>query len=196
MEKIIDRSISSLGGSYSPNINGIVNTAMAAALGGTVETIGGGKFSNGAVTGAFVYLLNHASQQGDGDKKTTREETIQKQKQELKLIGSTAYAKDNVWKVWPLNYQIEAGQHVRIDVKNMNFFGAHIEVSDYSTGSSYSKWFGLFNYTGETFQKVVPPFSTRTFDFYYCGSERRTWIFHFYSESDFINVGIKFYSNE
>jgi len=32
---------------------------MAAALGGTAETIGGGKFSNGAVTGAFVYLLNH-----------------------------------------------------------------------------------------------------------------------------------------
>ena len=34
---------------------------MAATLGGTVEVIGGGKFSNGAVTGAFVYLLNHAA---------------------------------------------------------------------------------------------------------------------------------------
>ena len=53
--------VSSLGGSYSPNVNGVVNTAMAATLGGTAETLGGGKFSNGAVTGAFVYLLNHAA---------------------------------------------------------------------------------------------------------------------------------------
>ncbi len=49
-----------MGGSYSPNVNGVVNTAMSATLGGTAEVIGGGKFSNGAVTGAFVYLLNHA----------------------------------------------------------------------------------------------------------------------------------------
>ena len=42
---------------------------MAATLGGTVEVIGGGKFSNGAVTGAFVYLLNHANHQGDGKDK-------------------------------------------------------------------------------------------------------------------------------
>jgi len=39
---------------------------MAATLGGTAEALGGGKFSNGAVTGAFVYLLNHARHQGDG----------------------------------------------------------------------------------------------------------------------------------
>jgi hypothetical protein len=39
---------------------------LSAVIGGTAEALGGGKFSNGAVTGAFVYLLNHASHQGDG----------------------------------------------------------------------------------------------------------------------------------
>lgn len=33
-------------------------TAIAAAIGGTAEAIGGGKFANGAITGAFVHLFN------------------------------------------------------------------------------------------------------------------------------------------
>jgi RHS repeat-associated protein len=52
--------VSSLGGSYAPKNNIIVGVTTSAALGGTAEALGGGKFSNGAVTGAFVYLLNHA----------------------------------------------------------------------------------------------------------------------------------------
>ena len=34
--------------------------ATAAIVGGTASVIGGGKFANGAVTGAFVYAFNHA----------------------------------------------------------------------------------------------------------------------------------------
>ena len=41
--------------------NLLINTAVAAAVGGTTEAIGGGKFLNGAVTGAYVFLLNHAA---------------------------------------------------------------------------------------------------------------------------------------
>jgi hypothetical protein len=69
--------VSSLGGSYTPEINGVVNTAMAGVLGGTAEVLGGGKFANGAVTGAFVYLLNHLAHtntKGEGEK-TTKTET-------------------------------------------------------------------------------------------------------------------------
>jgi hypothetical protein len=42
----------------------------AAVLGGTVSRIGGGKFANGAVTGAFVQAFNHEGDHGaaDGDK--------------------------------------------------------------------------------------------------------------------------------
>ena len=69
--------VSSLGGSYIPEINGVVNTAMAGVLGGTAEVLGGGKFANGAVTGAFVNLLNHLAHtntKGEGEK-TTKTET-------------------------------------------------------------------------------------------------------------------------
>ncbi|TVQ18160.1 MAG: hypothetical protein EA361_01680 [Bacteroidetes bacterium] len=33
--------------------------AMASSIGGTAEVLGGGKFANGAVTGAWVMRLNH-----------------------------------------------------------------------------------------------------------------------------------------
>ena len=36
----------------------LVRTSMAATVGGTASVIGGGKFANGAVTGAFVHLFN------------------------------------------------------------------------------------------------------------------------------------------
>ncbi len=39
--------------------NLLLNTAVAATVGGTTEAIGGGKFLNGAVTGAYVFLMNH-----------------------------------------------------------------------------------------------------------------------------------------
>jgi hypothetical protein len=37
----------------------IGNTAREAVVGGTISVIGGGKFANGAQTGAFRYLFNH-----------------------------------------------------------------------------------------------------------------------------------------
>ncbi len=40
-----------------------IRTGMAAALGGTTSIIGGGKFANGAMSGAFVHLYNH---EGEG----------------------------------------------------------------------------------------------------------------------------------
>ncbi len=35
-----------------------LRTSIAAVVGGTASEIGGGKFSNGAVTGAFVHMFN------------------------------------------------------------------------------------------------------------------------------------------
>ncbi|HPE84351.1 MAG TPA: hypothetical protein PLV43_11595, partial [Aequorivita sp.] len=195
--------VSSLGGSYlqanGANMTGAAKIAISAAIGGTAEALGGGKFANGAVTGAYVMAWNHLMHESQDlpssqDPPKGEFEAKEKPKEELELIGSTAYAIDNQWKVWPLDYEIEAGQHVKIVVKNLNFFGAHIEVSDHTTGSVYSKIFGLFEFTGESFQAVIPPLSSKTFDFYYMGSEKRYWLFHFNSQSDIINVGIKFYS--
>ena len=36
-----------------------MQVAMAGAIGGTAEALGGGKFANGAVTGAYVMMFNH-----------------------------------------------------------------------------------------------------------------------------------------
>jgi len=38
-------------------------TAMAAIVGGTASKLGGGKFANGAVSGAFVHMYNHMAHQ-------------------------------------------------------------------------------------------------------------------------------------
>jgi hypothetical protein len=46
-------------GAYLPDSNNdAINTLKYAVIGGTVESIGGGKFANGAMTGAFQYLFN------------------------------------------------------------------------------------------------------------------------------------------
>ncbi len=62
--------------SYGSGMSGAGKIVVSAAIGGTAEALGGvkparrricrGGFANGAVTGAFVYLLNHASQHGGG----------------------------------------------------------------------------------------------------------------------------------
>ncbi|KAF0204074.1 MAG: RHS repeat-associated core domain [Bacteroidetes bacterium] len=59
--------VSSLGGSYlqanGGNMSGAERIAISAAIGGTAEALGGGKFANGAVTGAYVMALNHMGQE-------------------------------------------------------------------------------------------------------------------------------------
>lgn len=41
--------------------------AVSTAIGGTAEVLGGGKFTNGAVTGAYVMMFNHLAQHGGGN---------------------------------------------------------------------------------------------------------------------------------
>ena len=48
-------------------------TAIAAVIGGTAEALGGGKFANGAVTGAFVEMYNHLMEQSDGKNVPSKE---------------------------------------------------------------------------------------------------------------------------
>ena len=38
----------------------VLKTVITAIGGGTASLLGGGKFANGAFSGAFVYLFNHA----------------------------------------------------------------------------------------------------------------------------------------
>ena len=60
---------------------GLQKIAISAAIGGTAEALGGGKFANGAVTGAYVYLLNHMSHtntKGEGKKQPKPKRVVQK----------------------------------------------------------------------------------------------------------------------
>jgi len=45
-----------------PNMCKGAQVALAAVIGGTAEALGGSKFANGAVTGAYVMMLNHLQQ--------------------------------------------------------------------------------------------------------------------------------------
>ncbi len=55
----------------------IGNTAIEAVIGGTISVVGGGKFANGAQTGAFRYLFNESAEhffaQGNHDYKMMSE---------------------------------------------------------------------------------------------------------------------------
>jgi hypothetical protein len=44
---------------YGSGMNAGTQVIMSAAIGGTAEALGGGKFANGAVTGAYVMMFNH-----------------------------------------------------------------------------------------------------------------------------------------
>ena len=50
-----------------------LTTTVAGAVGGTVSVIGGGKFANGAITGAFVNLFNHMQDHEDQQQKQEEE---------------------------------------------------------------------------------------------------------------------------
>ncbi|HLO91616.1 MAG TPA: hypothetical protein VK172_10675 [Lentimicrobium sp.] len=43
------------------NMNNLEKIALSAVIGGSAEALGGGKFANGAVTGAYVILFSRAA---------------------------------------------------------------------------------------------------------------------------------------
>lgn len=51
-------------GKYLSKTNEFVQAAVVGVLSGTVSQIAGGKFANGAVTGAFTYLFNYKAHEG------------------------------------------------------------------------------------------------------------------------------------
>lgn len=82
-----------LAGNLLPaNINPVVGTVVAAAIGGTASVIGGGKFANGATTAAFVYAFNAArNPPGMGHNQppepTAREKALRVLKKGLGIVG-------------------------------------------------------------------------------------------------------------
>jgi hypothetical protein len=67
--------VSSLGGSFMQSNDGNMSlgakVTMSAVIGGTAEKLGGGKFANGAVTGAYVMMFNHLQEEEGKTSKIT-----------------------------------------------------------------------------------------------------------------------------
>lgn len=99
VENYSGRSISSLGGSYlmknGGNMSGAEKIAISAAIGGTAEALGGGKFANGAVTGAYVMALNHMGEHGfseDFERRYAKKLVERYQKNEVKIMAGSLVA--------------------------------------------------------------------------------------------------------
>jgi hypothetical protein len=48
---------------YGTSMSTADKIVLSSVIGGTAEALGGGKFANGAVTGAYVMMLNHLGEQ-------------------------------------------------------------------------------------------------------------------------------------
>ncbi|WP_185155654.1 SpvB/TcaC N-terminal domain-containing protein [Rudanella paleaurantiibacter] len=67
-----------------------VRTGMAAVLGGTTSMIGGGKFANGAISGAFVHLYNDEMHDDDTNLNKRVENSNGASQIKAKLMGAPA----------------------------------------------------------------------------------------------------------
>ncbi|NOU45781.1 MAG: hypothetical protein HOO86_01820 [Bacteroidales bacterium] len=100
---------------YAANsMNDISKIALSAVIGGTAETLGG-KFANGAVTGAFVMMLNHMAQQVDGgdDERKKNAPWMKYAEEELKIgVSETVDPTTNNERIIEyLNQQEKVEQH-------------------------------------------------------------------------------------
>ena len=93
--------VSSLGGSYMDKNRGdmtvIEKIAISAAIGGTAEALGGGKFANGAVTGAYVMAFNHLGGEMSKSKELSDsdyEKLTEKQKEKYVEMPKDAIVKE------------------------------------------------------------------------------------------------------
>jgi hypothetical protein len=88
--------VSSLGGSFliknGGDMTGIGKITISAAIGGTAEALGGGKFANGAVTGAYVMAFNHLMHtntkgEGNGEGSNNKNSVPEKQEKPDLVLG-------------------------------------------------------------------------------------------------------------
>lgn len=112
--------ISSLCGSYiqanGANMTGVEKIAISAAIGGTAEVLGGGKFANGAVTGAYVMALNHmghGNDSGDNEKVENYHKETQRE-----VLG---YSIDLTLTV-PFGFTLEFGQLINPVTGEIHYF--------------------------------------------------------------------------
>ena len=140
--------------------NMILGTATSAAVGGTISEIGGGKFANGAVTGAYNYLYNkwlHSKQ----------EASI---KQKINSYLNNVQEAANMTLGWLLGDNSEV-MYANNDVTNAlkNSLGVEKAYNDYlktgkNTGSYDFGINGLINAGSDPIQQFVGSYQYRIYN--------------------------------
>jgi hypothetical protein len=117
---------------------------------------------------------------------------------ELQLNSTASYIYDGQFKSYPLIHSMEAGQHVRVEVKNMNILGVQLDLQDKSHYTYEKNWLGIVSkvYTGDSHSMVLFPGQSRSFDFYMFNYVPMNWQFELSTKiSGAANVQIRFYSD-
>jgi RHS repeat-associated protein len=95
------------------------------------------------------------------------------------------------------DFKILGGQHMRVELMNMNIIGVHVGLEDRSTYTFKRNWLGIKMkvFTGDSYNVILAPGQTKEFDFYRHNYAPMPWLFSLDTISDAANVGIKIYSN-
>ncbi|MDR0969398.1 MAG: hypothetical protein LBM67_02520 [Lentimicrobiaceae bacterium] len=158
--------------------------ALSAVLGGTAEALGGGKFANGAITGAFVMLFNHLQHEGqnkklEGDrpqnngepvytmdefinenKGLTREEIVnQRKNRSVTFLDSQEGVPNMRYVINPQDGEILDMRHMLIVGKKPTIVGNLIEFGQWIMGSPSGMNMQDFysNFVGSQFYRQYNP---------------------------------------
>jgi hypothetical protein len=116
---------SSIGGhyidKYAQSIGKVGEISANAVLSGTVSEIGGGKFANGAITGAFSIMFN--------DMMHGKSYIIKMIKKQIEKDGELVFSEAYLW------YKIGGGKMITVDASkiDLNF----IDPTQYKVGKDY-----------------------------------------------------------
>jgi hypothetical protein len=119
-------------GEYVANGNYYGRTFFAATVGGTASSIGGGKFANGAVSSAMVYLFNDVA---DTLKKLTfakaREHYIKNTGKQISVLASSVDLSN-------------------VKISNFKYIGHKLPIQLFLQGDEYSSFNDALTYGGLT----------------------------------------------
>lgn len=118
-------AVSSTGGhyidKYADSMGKIGEISANAVLSGTVDELGGGKFANGAITGAFAIMFNDMMHPKNSS------EYRQKRKKAIEKDGKLSFQESLEW------WSIGNGEAIEVDVNSLNL--DFIDVSNREIGS-------------------------------------------------------------
>ena len=139
------------------------------------------KLQNGIFDSNFLMDFYSRAANGEGD---------------LKYHSTEIYSYEGTKRIFSeVNYSKNAGNHVRIEVTNLNVLGVQIDLADHTT--YYLKGTPGFKqriYTSDPYSFVLLPSQTKTFDFYRFVEEPYNWLFNINTGSAVAYVRVKFYS--